>query len=113
MVSLVNSHTNATSKRRHLREVDLRFPLNSTPGWQKGTVSLEDIFAGLTVEYGPLIKSQLASHDSLKGLVWYDFGHVKFESTNQRNPRTTSCGDPLWCITSNSGQMLLKVSTTN
>ena len=33
MVSLVNSHTNATSKRRHLWEIDLRFALNSTPGW--------------------------------------------------------------------------------
>jgi len=33
MVSLVNSHTNATSKRWHLWEIDLRFALNSTPGW--------------------------------------------------------------------------------
>ena len=40
MVSLVNSHTNATSSRWHLWEirwhlweVDLRFALNSTPGW--------------------------------------------------------------------------------
>ena len=33
MVSLVNSHTNATSKRRQLWEIDLRFALNSTPGW--------------------------------------------------------------------------------
>ena len=29
----VNSHTNATSKRWHLWDVDLRFALNSTPGW--------------------------------------------------------------------------------
>ena len=34
MVSLVNSHTNATSKRWHLWEIDLRFALNSTPGWK-------------------------------------------------------------------------------
>ena len=34
MVSLVNSHTNATSERWHLREIDLRFALNSTPGWR-------------------------------------------------------------------------------
>ena len=32
MVSLVNSHTIATSKRWHLFEIDLRFALNSTPG---------------------------------------------------------------------------------
>ena len=35
MVSLVNSHTNATSKRWHLWEIDLRFALNSTPGWRQ------------------------------------------------------------------------------
>jgi hypothetical protein len=33
MVSLVSSHTNATSKRLHLWEIDFRFALNSTPGW--------------------------------------------------------------------------------
>ena len=33
MVSLVNSYTNTTSKRRHLWEIDLRFALISTPGW--------------------------------------------------------------------------------
>jgi len=33
MVSLVNSHTNATSKSWHLWEIDLGFDLNSTPGW--------------------------------------------------------------------------------
>ena len=32
MVSSVNSHTNATSKRRLLWAIDLKFPLNSTPG---------------------------------------------------------------------------------
>ena len=31
MVSLVNSHINATSKRWHLWEIDLRFSLNLTP----------------------------------------------------------------------------------
>jgi len=35
MVSLVNSHTNAISKMWHLWEIDLRFVLNSTPGWRK------------------------------------------------------------------------------
>ena len=34
MVSLVNSHTNATSKRGHLWEIHWRFALNSTPGWR-------------------------------------------------------------------------------
>ena len=33
MVSLGNSCTNATSKRWHLCEIDLRCVLNSTPGW--------------------------------------------------------------------------------
>ena len=33
MVYLVNSHRNASSKRWHLWEIDLRFALNSTPGW--------------------------------------------------------------------------------
>ena len=34
MVYVVNAHTNATSKRWHLWEIDLRFALNSTPGWE-------------------------------------------------------------------------------
>jgi len=33
MGSLVNSHTNATSSRWHVWEMDSRFALNSTPGW--------------------------------------------------------------------------------
>ena len=33
MVSLVNSHTNAISKRKHRWKIDLRFALDSTPGW--------------------------------------------------------------------------------
>ena len=33
MVSLVNCHTNATSKRLHLWEIDIRFALSSTPRW--------------------------------------------------------------------------------
>ena len=33
MVSLVNSHTHATRFGWHLWEIDLRFALNSTPGW--------------------------------------------------------------------------------
>ena len=32
MVSLVDSHANSTSKRWHMWRIDLRFPLNSTPG---------------------------------------------------------------------------------
>ena len=39
MVSLVNSHTDATSKRWHLWEIDSRFGLNSTPGWSERQVS--------------------------------------------------------------------------
>ena len=33
MVPLVNSHTNATSKRWQMWQIDLRFALNSTPEW--------------------------------------------------------------------------------
>jgi len=35
IIYLVNFHTNATSKRWHLWEIDLRFALNSTPGWNR------------------------------------------------------------------------------
>ena len=35
MVSVVNSHSNAASKRWHLWDIDLRFTLNSTPGWEQ------------------------------------------------------------------------------
>ena len=38
MVSSVNSHTNASSKRWHLWETDLRFALNSTTGWHTAGV---------------------------------------------------------------------------
>jgi len=33
MVSLINSNANATSKKWHVWEIDLRFALNSTAGW--------------------------------------------------------------------------------
>ena len=33
MVSLVNFHADATSSRWHMREIDLRFALHSTPVW--------------------------------------------------------------------------------
>ena len=35
MISLVNSHTNATLKRWHMWEIDLGFALNSTLGWRE------------------------------------------------------------------------------
>ena len=41
MVSLVNSHTNAISKRWDWWEIDSRFALSSTPGWV-GRAHLED-----------------------------------------------------------------------
>ena len=41
MVSLVDSHTNATSKRWHLWEINLKFALNSTPGWREGSHELD------------------------------------------------------------------------
>jgi hypothetical protein len=34
IVSLVNSHTNAASKRLHLLEIDLRFAPGLRPGWR-------------------------------------------------------------------------------
>ena len=33
MTFLLNSHSNATSRRWHLWEIDLGFSLNSIPGW--------------------------------------------------------------------------------
>ena len=35
IVSLVNSHTNATSKRWHLWEIELRFAPGLPPEWQE------------------------------------------------------------------------------
>jgi len=35
MVSVVNSLTSATSKNWHVWEIELRFALISTPGWQR------------------------------------------------------------------------------
>ena len=43
MIYLVNSHTNATSKRWHLWEIDLRFALNSTPGWDMMRIASRDV----------------------------------------------------------------------
>ena len=36
MVSLVNPHTNATFRRWHMREIDLRFSPGLRPGWRVG-----------------------------------------------------------------------------
>jgi len=44
------------------------------------------------VEYDPFIKSQLASRNSLLGLMWCKFGHVTVEILTQRNPRTPPSG---------------------
>ena len=40
MVSLVNFHSNATSNRWYLLEIDLRHALNSTPGRVGFTVAM-------------------------------------------------------------------------
>jgi len=40
MVSLGNSHTDATSKRWHLWEIYLMIALNSTPGWQRARMRI-------------------------------------------------------------------------
>ena len=47
MVSLVNSHTHATRIGLHLWEIDLRFALNSTPGW-RASASHQQIPGNLT-----------------------------------------------------------------
>ena len=39
MVSLVNSHANATSKRQHLWEIDLIFAPGLHPGWIRTCLS--------------------------------------------------------------------------
>jgi len=44
------------------------------------------------VEYDPFLKSQLASRNQLQGLVCCTFGHITFETPNQRNPRDPPCG---------------------
>ena len=41
MVSLVNSHTNATRIGWYLWEIDSRFVLNSTAAWREGRVADE------------------------------------------------------------------------
>ena len=41
-----------------------------------------------TMEFNPFIKSQLASHNQLGGVMWCKFGHV----TPERNPLTPLCG---------------------
>jgi len=55
MVSLVNSHTNATRIGWNLWEIDLRFALNSNPGWNKvSLVTLAgDAAGGREAEAGP------------------------------------------------------------
>jgi len=40
MISLGNSHTNITSKRQHLWEIDLRFAPGLPPGWHAATLDL-------------------------------------------------------------------------
>ena len=60
MVSVVNSHTNTTSKRWHLWEIDLRFALNPTPGWLKARLSPE--FSGHTHSSHPAPHILIVSH---------------------------------------------------
>ena len=47
MVSSINSHANATSKRWHLWEIDSRSALNSTPGWREFYEDKHHCWAGL------------------------------------------------------------------
>ena len=55
MVSLVNSHTNATSKRWHLWEMDKRFALNSSAGrCPGGFPAVFSASASATVELIPI-----------------------------------------------------------
>ena len=74
MVSLVNSHTNATSKRWHLWEIDSRFALNSTRGrvvniifQQEGGAELDNfIVSNLLVEV-PSISYERGTLGTLQG----------------------------------------------
>jgi hypothetical protein len=54
MVSLVNSCTNATSKRWHLREINLRFALNSTLLGGPGPDGRADVAQDRRVEPQPI-----------------------------------------------------------
>jgi len=64
MVSLVNSHTNATSKRWHLLEIDLRFALNSTTGWKLSSGGRSSVGGALG---GP------PGHTCRTRIVWIDW----------------------------------------
>ena len=52
-----------------------------------------------TVDYDPFIKSQLASRNWLKGLMWCKFGHVTVElSSGDLDAEEAVEVPPLFCI---------------
>ena len=66
MISLVNAHTNVTSKRWHVWEIDLRFALNSNPGWSSATSS--DCPNGQNTSSSKWFGGPAACHGSLNSL---------------------------------------------
>jgi len=60
MVSLVNSHSNATSRRRHLWEIELIFAPGLLPGWWWGADQLSEVIEEVVVDphhYFPYLKN--------------------------------------------------------
>ena len=49
MVSLANSHSNATSRRQHLWEIDLRFSPGLPPGWPARARGYSSSFLGWSI----------------------------------------------------------------
>ena len=66
-VSLVNSHTNATSKRQYLWEIDLGFAPGLTPGWHNPRVLI--VCAAWTGVSGQDVQECLQTHLSVG--IWY------------------------------------------
>jgi hypothetical protein len=54
MVSPVNSHANATSRRKHLWEIDLRFAPGLPPGWER-TLNYRQSVALLVSGFGCMV----------------------------------------------------------
>ena len=64
MVPLGDSHSNATLKSWHLWEINLRFALNSTPGW---TVKPPKMFCARN---SPKLKYWTETHPENRNQVW-------------------------------------------
>ena len=63
-----------------------------------------------TVEYEPFIRSQLASRNSLQGLMWCKFGHVPCGFPRGRTPRSPQSGKG-WILGSKQAKEALDLRT--